>query len=156
LIAFKFSQTYIKEFLKFYEFQICAYFFISFSFCWVSAILWFFTKYKFQNISEINAATWHQKPEADIPSLAISRRVKEPFVCRASSFLSLDKTFILTFLSYQISPKSRDRPHISICLFNEGILATSFCHPVAAFVPDMFCNFYLAINHKIANNSATT
>jgi len=27
---------------------------------------------------------------------------------------------------------------------------------VAALVPDMFCNFYLAKNHKIANNSATT
>jgi hypothetical protein len=23
-------------------------------------------------------------------------------------------------------------------------------------VPDMFCNFYLTKNHKIANNSATT
>jgi hypothetical protein len=27
---------------------------------------------------------------------------------------------------------------------------------VAALVPDMFCNFYLVKNHKIANNSATT
>jgi hypothetical protein len=31
-----------------------------------------------------------------------------------------------------------------------------FCHQVAALVPDMFCNFYLVKNHKIANNSATT
>jgi hypothetical protein len=27
---------------------------------------------------------------------------------------------------------------------------------VAAWVPDMFCNFYLVKSHKIANNSATT
>jgi hypothetical protein len=27
---------------------------------------------------------------------------------------------------------------------------------VAAWVPDMFCNFYLAKSYKIANNSATT
>jgi len=27
---------------------------------------------------------------------------------------------------------------------------------VAALVPDMFCNFNLVKNHKIANNSATT
>jgi hypothetical protein len=26
----------------------------------------------------------------------------------------------------------------------------------ARLVPDMFCNFYLVKNHKIANNSATT
>jgi hypothetical protein len=40
--------------------------------------------------------------------------------------------------------------------FNEGISAASFCHQVAALVPDMFCNFYLVKNHNIANNSATT
>jgi hypothetical protein len=28
--------------------------------------------------------------------------------------------------------------------------------PVAAFVPNMFCCFYSAENHKIANNSTTT
>jgi len=33
---------------------------------------------------------------------------------------------------------------------NEGKLAASFCHHVAALVPDMFCNFYLAKNYKIA------
>jgi hypothetical protein len=27
---------------------------------------------------------------------------------------------------------------------------------VAAWVPVMFCNFYLVKSHKIANNSATT
>jgi hypothetical protein len=27
---------------------------------------------------------------------------------------------------------------------------------VAALVPDMFCDFYLVKNQKIANNSATT
>jgi hypothetical protein len=39
---------------------------------------------------------------------------------------------------------------------NEGISAASFCHQVAALVPNMFCSFYLVKNHKIANNSATT
>jgi hypothetical protein len=39
---------------------------------------------------------------------------------------------------------------------NEGILAASFCPQVAASVPDMFCNFYLVKNHKIANSSTTT
>ncbi len=41
-------------------------------------------------------------------------------------------------------------------LENEGISAASFCRQVAALVPDMFCNFYLAKNYKIVNNSATT
>jgi hypothetical protein len=36
-----------------------------------------------------------------------------------------------------------------------GISAASFCHRVAAWVQDMFCNFYLIQNHKIANNSTT-
>ncbi len=39
---------------------------------------------------------------------------------------------------------------------NEGKSAASFYHQVTALVPDMFCNFYLMKNHKIANNSATT
>jgi hypothetical protein len=34
--------------------------------------------------------------------------------------------------------------------------AASFCRQVAARVPDMFCSFYLAKNHEIAYNSATT
>ncbi len=38
---------------------------------------------------------------------------------------------------------------------NEGKSAASFSHQVAAFIPDMFWNFYLVKNHKIANNSAT-
>jgi hypothetical protein len=40
--------------------------------------------------------------------------------------------------------------------FNEGITAAKVCRQVAALVPDMFCNFYLVKNHRIANNSATT
>jgi hypothetical protein len=39
---------------------------------------------------------------------------------------------------------------------NEGKSAASVCCQVAALVPNMFCNFYLFKNHKIANNSATT
>jgi hypothetical protein len=39
---------------------------------------------------------------------------------------------------------------------NEGKSAASFCCQVAAWFQDMFGNFYLAKNHKIANNSRTT
>jgi hypothetical protein len=43
------------------------------------------------------------------------------------------------------------------CLhFNEGESAASFCCQVAAWFPDMFCNFYFVKNHKIAKNSTTT
>jgi hypothetical protein len=38
---------------------------------------------------------------------------------------------------------------------NEGISAASFYHKVAALVPDMFFNFYVVKNNKIANNSPT-
>jgi hypothetical protein len=37
-----------------------------------------------------------------------------------------------------------------------GKSAASLCLQVAALVPDMFSNFYVVKNHKIANNSATT
>jgi hypothetical protein len=39
---------------------------------------------------------------------------------------------------------------------NEGKSAASFCHQVAASVPDMFCNFYLVKNKEIYKKSATT
>ncbi len=39
---------------------------------------------------------------------------------------------------------------------NEGKSAASFCHQVAAWVSDMFWNFYSVKSHKIANSSATT
>jgi len=38
---------------------------------------------------------------------------------------------------------------------NEGESTAIFYCQVAAWVPDMFCNFCLVKNHKIANNSAT-
>jgi hypothetical protein len=41
-------------------------------------------------------------------------------------------------------------------VINEGKSAAIFCHQVAAWVPDMFCNFYFVKSHKIADNSATT
>jgi hypothetical protein len=37
-----------------------------------------------------------------------------------------------------------------------GKSAAIFRHQVAAWVPDLLCNFYLVKSHKIANNSATT
>jgi hypothetical protein len=39
---------------------------------------------------------------------------------------------------------------------NEGKSAASVCCQVAAWVPDIFCNFYLAKNYEIAKNSMTT
>jgi hypothetical protein len=39
---------------------------------------------------------------------------------------------------------------------HEGKSAASFCHQVAAWVPDMFCKYHLVKNHKIANNSTTS
>jgi hypothetical protein len=39
---------------------------------------------------------------------------------------------------------------------NVGKSAASFCHQVAAWVLDKFCNFDLVKNPKIANNFATT
>jgi len=44
----------------------------------------------------------------------------------------------------------------STLLTNGGKLEASFCRQVAAWVPDMFCNFNLMKNHKIANNSTTS
>jgi hypothetical protein len=40
-------------------------------------------------------------------------------------------------------------------VINEGKSAAIFYHQVAAWVPDMFCNFYLVKSHKIADNSET-
>jgi hypothetical protein len=37
-----------------------------------------------------------------------------------------------------------------------GIQLTSFCHQLAALLPELFCNLYLVKNHKIAKNSTTT
>jgi hypothetical protein len=39
---------------------------------------------------------------------------------------------------------------------NEGKSAASFCHQVAAWVPDIFCSFYFVTNRKTAKNSTTT
>jgi len=38
---------------------------------------------------------------------------------------------------------------------NQGKSAARFRHQAAAWIPDMFCNFYLVKSHNIANNSAT-
>ncbi len=40
--------------------------------------------------------------------------------------------------------------------FNQDKSAAELYCQVAAWVPDMFCNFYLVKRHNIANNSATT
>jgi hypothetical protein len=41
-------------------------------------------------------------------------------------------------------------------LNNEGKSAASFCHQLAALVPDMYCNFYLVKNCKSAKDIITT
>jgi hypothetical protein len=40
-------------------------------------------------------------------------------------------------------------------IINEKKSAASFCRQVAAWVPDMFCNFYLIKNHEMAKHSTT-
>jgi len=40
--------------------------------------------------------------------------------------------------------------------YNEVKSAASFCRQVAAWFPDMFCNFYVVKNHKIAKVSTAT
>jgi hypothetical protein len=40
--------------------------------------------------------------------------------------------------------------------FNEGKSAASLSHQMAPWVSDMFSNFFIAKNHKIANNSTST
>jgi hypothetical protein len=39
---------------------------------------------------------------------------------------------------------------------NEGKSAASVCRQVAAWVPEMFCNFYFVKNHKIVYNLTAT
>jgi hypothetical protein len=39
---------------------------------------------------------------------------------------------------------------------NEEKSAASFYHQGVTLVPDVFCNFYLVKNHKIANNLASS
>jgi hypothetical protein len=41
-----------------------------------------------------------------------------------------------------------------LVIYNEGKSVASFC--ASAWFPDMFCNFYLVKNHKIAKNAMTT
>jgi hypothetical protein len=46
--------------------------------------------------------------------------------------------------------------YIRTFLLNEGISADGLYRQVAAWFKDMFCNFHLVKNHKIAKNSTTT
>ncbi len=41
-------------------------------------------------------------------------------------------------------------------MINQDKSAVRFSHPVAAWAPDIFCNFYSVKSHKIDNNLATT
>ncbi len=43
-----------------------------------------------------------------------------------------------------------------VLLFHWYKSVAIFCRQVAAWVPDMFWNFYLVKNHKIANTTTTT
>ena len=62
--------------------------------------------------------------------------------------MSLKITLFITGLSAQYNSSEWNSPKLGS--------AAWFCHQVAAWVPDMFCNFYLVKSHKIANISATT
>jgi hypothetical protein len=54
---------------KFQGFQICAYFFSSFSGCQVISNFVIFQKINAANIKVTNGATWWQKPAADLSLL---------------------------------------------------------------------------------------
>jgi hypothetical protein len=43
-----------------------------------------------------------------------------------------------------------------VAVINKGKIAASFCRQVAAWFPDVFCNFYLEKSHEIAKISTTT
>jgi hypothetical protein len=43
-----------------------------------------------------------------------------------------------------------------LSFLNEQKSAASFCFQVAAWMPDMFCNFYIIKYQKIAKHSTTT
>jgi hypothetical protein len=45
---------------------------------------------------------------------------------------------------------------ISNVLLNEEKSAASLCYQVAAWVPEIFCNFYSVKSHQIAKISTTT
>jgi hypothetical protein len=47
-------------------------------------------------------------------------------------------------------------PDCKYASVNEAGSPASFCHQVAEWFPEMFRNFYLMKNHKIAKNSTTT
>jgi hypothetical protein len=53
-----------------------------------------------------------------------------------------------------VAPTNKNK--IDTRSFNEGKSAVSFYQQGAACVPDMFSNFYLVKNHKIAINSTTS
>ncbi len=59
-----------------------------------------------------------------------------------------DITTFMLKMSYYATKRQRD---IRVIQYY-----ASFCCQVAAWVPDMFCNFYLVKNHKIAKNSTTS
>ncbi len=42
------------------------------------------------------------------------------------------------------------------CWGNEGKSAACFCRQMAAWFPDIYCNFYSVKHYKIAKNSTTT
>jgi len=54
-----------------------------------------------------------------------------------------------TFRQLAFLPKHKNSP-------SQDKSAARFCRKVAAWVPDMYCNFSLVKSQKIANNSAST
>jgi hypothetical protein len=75
-------------------------------------------------------------------------------------------TLPFSLLSQKQPPDSPDYPSIgslviSLCIITISInnynkSAAFFCHQVAAWIADMFCNFYFAKNYKLAKYSTTT
>jgi hypothetical protein len=62
------------------------------------------------------------------------------------SQISSQSATVLSLATLDDATQNRTNP-------NEGKSAARLCHQVAAWVPDMFYNFYLLKSYKIANNS---
>jgi len=63
---------------------------------------------------------------------------------------------ILQTLSVIVFACQKKLKCLKVEILNEGKSAARFCHQVASWVPDMFCDIYLVKSHKNVINSAST
>ncbi len=92
-----------------------------------------------------------------------SKVVMEMKYCQHCSTIGKINWTILNKIGYKISFNTTEYCLLSSssvnllpCIVIQDNLAATFYGQVAAWVPDMLCNFHLVKNHKIANISTTT